>query len=74
VGIGGPSGGMGGQVAFADSYLMDPPSYELVQHHKESQVEGGGVMVVPRCWEETRPLREEGLPHSFHQGRVGVID
>ena len=64
---------MGGQVAFAGSYLMDPARYELVQTHKGLRAQGRGVVVVPWSLEETRPLHKEGLPHSFLQGRVGVI-
>jgi len=66
--IGGPPGGVGGQVTFASSHLTDPACYENVQTPEGLRAQGGGVVVVPWCWEEPGPLLEEGLPHLFLQG------
>jgi len=71
--IGGPPGWVGGQVTFASSHLVDPPGYELAQAHEGSWVQGGEVVVIPWCREETGPLHEEGIPAPLLQGGVGVI-
>ena len=73
IGIGGPPGWVGGQVTFAGSHLVDPPGYEFSQTHEGSWVQGGEVVVIPWCREETGPLREEGLPDPLLEGGVGVI-
>ena len=64
---------MGGQAAFASSHLMDSPSDDLGQTYKGSLVHGVGVIVVPWCREETRPFREEELPHPLLEDGIGVI-
>jgi len=73
VSIGGPPGWVGGQVAFAGNHLVDPPGYELTQTHAGSWVQGGEVVVIPWCREETGPFCEEGLSKPLLQGGVAVI-
>jgi len=73
IGIGGPPVWAGGQVTFAGSHLVDPPGYELAQTHEGSWVQGGEVVVIPGCREETGPLHKEGLPDPLLQGGVGVV-
>jgi len=46
VGIGGPRGWVGGQVAFAGSHLVDSACYELVQAHEGPWVQDGEVVVL----------------------------
>jgi len=73
IGIGGPPGGVGGQVTFAGSHLVGPPGYELAQSHKGSWIQGGEVVVISWCQEETGPFGEDGLPDPLLLGGVGVI-
>jgi len=47
IGIGGPLCRVGGQVAFAGSYLVDSSCYELAQSHKGPRAQGREVVVVP---------------------------
>jgi len=64
---------LGGQVTFSSSHLVDPPGQELVHTHEGSGVQGGEVVVVPSCREETGPLCKEGLSDPLLQGGVDVI-
>ena len=68
MGIGGPLGRVGGQATFAGSHLVDSSRHELAQAHEVSRVQGGEVVVVPWCREETWPLCKEGLPDPLLQG------
>ena len=41
VGVGGPPGGMGGQVAFPGSHLMNSSGLQLAQSHEGARVRAG---------------------------------
>jgi len=55
---------VGGQVAFSRSHLVDPPRHKLSQAHEGVGGEGGGVVIVRRCWVFFGPFLEEHAPSS----------
>jgi len=66
----GPPGGVGSQVTFPSSHLVDATRHELAQTHEQSWVNGRRVVVVGRWGEQSKPVLNEHLPDPFLQGGV----
>ena len=73
IGIGGPPGWVGGQVAPPSSHLIDSPGDELAQSHEGPRSQGGSVVLVPWGWEEAGPLVQEGFSHPLLEGGIGIF-
>ena len=72
VGVLGPPGGVGGQVAFVGAHLMKASCDELVQAHERVGGVTAGVFVVIGWWVEGGPfLYHEALGPDL-QGFVGA--
>jgi len=66
----GPPGGVGTQITFPGSHLLDSPHSELVESNERPRVQGEGMVVICRWGEESRPVHDGRVPDPFFQGRI----
>jgi len=64
--------GVGSQVAFRCSHLVDPSCHKLPQSHKGVRGEGGGVFVVRGRGVVGSPVLDEHVPSAGPEGQVGL--
>ena len=56
-------GGVGGQVTFGSSHLVDPPCQEFSQAHEGVRGEGGWIFVIRGRGGIGGPVLEEHVPN-----------
>jgi len=64
-------GGVGGQVAFCRSHLMDPSCHKPSWTHERMRGEGGGIVVVWGSGRIGSPVLQEHVPSTVSQGLLG---
>ena len=64
-------GGVGGQVAFRRSHLVDSSCHKLPQTQERVRGEGGGIVVVWGSGLVGGPVLEEHVPSVVLKGLVG---
>ena len=64
-------GGVGGQVAFRRSPLVDPSCHKVPQAHEGMRREGGGIVVVWGSGYVGGPILEKHVPNAVSKGTVG---